>query len=147
MRIATRFRGGLIKLGQVASLRLDVLPREVTDELARLQDRVAAHPFAEVAAQIERELGRPPEALFAELASEPLAAASLGTRLSSGKFVCRALLPPIWLALHSAQAAQRYKGCCATLWLSRVYWVFQPQRPLVQLFRSITDWPAASPLR
>src|SRR5512134_2656959 len=37
---AMRFRGGLIKLGQVASLRVDVVPEAITDELARLQDRV-----------------------------------------------------------------------------------------------------------
>ena len=49
VRVATRFRGGLIKLGQVASLRVDLLPERVTEELARLQDRVAPHPFAEIA--------------------------------------------------------------------------------------------------
>src|SRR2546428_2094060 len=54
---ATRFRGGLIKLGQVASLRVEVLPDAITRELARLQDRGAPHPFAEIAARIEREYG------------------------------------------------------------------------------------------
>ena len=33
VRIATRFRGGLIKLGQVASLRVDVIPESITAEL------------------------------------------------------------------------------------------------------------------
>ena len=33
---ATRYRGGLIKLGQVASLRIDVLPASVTEPLAQL---------------------------------------------------------------------------------------------------------------
>src|SRR2546428_3130383 len=47
---ATRFRGGLIKLGQVASLRLQVLPDAITRELARLQDPVAPHPFPEISA-------------------------------------------------------------------------------------------------
>jgi ubiquinone biosynthesis protein len=75
---ATRFRGGLIKLGQVASLRLEVLPDAITGELARLQDRVAPHPFAEITARIEREYGVPWSERFAELAREPIAAASLG---------------------------------------------------------------------
>src|SRR4030095_2450337 len=44
----TRFRGGLIKLGQVASLRLEVLPEAITKELSRLQDRGASPPFAEI---------------------------------------------------------------------------------------------------
>src|SRR5438552_3608189 len=56
---ATRFRGGLIKLGQVASLRLEVLPDAITQELTRLQDRVAPHPFEEIVARIEREYGVP----------------------------------------------------------------------------------------
>ena len=46
VRIAVAHKGGLIKLGQVASLRVDVLPEEVSAELAKLQDRVDAHPLA-----------------------------------------------------------------------------------------------------
>jgi hypothetical protein len=75
---ATRFRGGLIKLGQVASLRLEVLPEAITKELSRLQDRVAPHPFAEITARIEHEYGVPWPERLADLASEPIAAASLG---------------------------------------------------------------------
>src|SRR5258705_9141442 len=75
---ATRFRGGLIKLGQVASLRLEVLPDAITRELAHLQDRVAPHPFAEITARIEREYGVPWSARVADLAPLPIAAASLG---------------------------------------------------------------------
>src|SRR4030095_13422959 len=51
---ATRFRGGLIKLGQVASLRLEVLPDAITRELARLEDRVAPHPVDKIAARPQR---------------------------------------------------------------------------------------------
>ncbi|MFP8877950.1 MAG: AarF/UbiB family protein [Myxococcota bacterium] len=76
--VATRFRGGLIKIGQIASLRIDIVADEVTDELARLQDRVEPHPFSEIAEQLERELGTPVEALFAHFEREPIAAASLG---------------------------------------------------------------------
>ncbi len=78
VRIATRFRGGLIKVGQVASLRIDVVPEEVTDELAKLQDQVEPHPFEEVALQIRHELGRPVEAVFAHFERQPIASASLG---------------------------------------------------------------------
>ena len=75
---ATRFRGGLIKLGQVASLRVDVVPEAVTDELARLQDRVEPHAFAEIRAQLEHELAAPLATRFEEFTEEPLASASLG---------------------------------------------------------------------
>ena len=76
--VATRFRGGLIKLGQVASLRVDVIPEPITDELARLQDRVAPHPWEEIAEQIRRELGGSWDRHFAAFEREPLASASLG---------------------------------------------------------------------
>ncbi len=75
---ATRLRGGLIKIGQVASLRVDVMPDGVTDELARLQDRVEPHPFAEIAARVEAELGAPIGEQFEAFEPVPLAAASLG---------------------------------------------------------------------
>ncbi len=78
VRIATRFRGGLIKLGQVASLRVDVIPESITAELVRLQDRVPPQPIEPILAALERELGRPAGEVFAEFESEPIAAASLG---------------------------------------------------------------------
>jgi predicted unusual protein kinase regulating ubiquinone biosynthesis (AarF/ABC1/UbiB family) len=78
VRIATRFRGGLIKLGQVASLRVEVLPEAITDELAKLRDRVESHPYEEIAAQIEHELGAPIPQFFRSFEHSPIAAASLG---------------------------------------------------------------------
>jgi len=78
VRIACEFRGGLIKLGQVASLRIDVIPDAMTEELVRLQDRVPPHPYPEIAYQIERELGRSPRELFAAFDETPVASASLG---------------------------------------------------------------------
>jgi ubiquinone biosynthesis protein len=78
VRVATRFRGGLIKLGQVASLRVEVLPEAVTEELAKLRDRVEPHPFVEIEAQLESELCAPPAVCFQRFEPIPIAAASLG---------------------------------------------------------------------
>jgi ubiquinone biosynthesis protein len=96
--VAVRFKGGLIKIGQVASLRVDVLPSEVSAELARLQDRVDPHPFAEVEAQIVHELGAPIASCFAAFEREPIASASLGqvhaARLPDGRKVAVKVLYP-----------------------------------------------------
>ncbi len=95
---ATRLRGGLIKIGQVASLRVDVMPDGVTDELARLQDRVEPHPFAEIAARVEAELGAPIGERFEAFEPVPLAAASLGqvhrARAKDGRDLAVKVLTP-----------------------------------------------------
>ena len=67
-----------IKLGQVLSLRADLLPREFVRELALLQDQVPPGSFEQARAVLERELGRPPEQLFGSIDPRPLASASLG---------------------------------------------------------------------
>ncbi len=84
-RIAVAFRalavemgGVLIKVGQFLSSRLDVLPVEVTAELADLQDEVPAEDFADIRRVIETELGAPLLTKFTRFDEIPLAAASLG---------------------------------------------------------------------
>ncbi|GEL95025.1 ABC1 kinase family protein [Cellulomonas composti] len=76
--LAIRMGGVMIKIGQFLSSRLDVLPREITAELADLQDEVPAVPFDAIAALAEQELGAPLAELFADVSPTPLAAASLG---------------------------------------------------------------------
>ena len=84
-RLARRFHtlavelGGLmIKVGQFMSSRLDVLPPEITTELAGLQDEVPPVPFAQIRASAESELGMSLEQAYATFDPEPVAAASLG---------------------------------------------------------------------
>lgn len=84
-RIAQRFHalavdlGGLmIKVGQYLSSRLDVLPPEITRELAGLQDEVPPVPFDAIRRLAEAELGVPLERAYAWFDPTPLAAASLG---------------------------------------------------------------------
>ncbi len=83
--MATRYRalanelgGLLIKVGQFLSARVDVLPEEITSELAALQDEVRAESFADIRRVVESELGDSLAARFAEFDETPLAAASLG---------------------------------------------------------------------
>lgn len=83
-RMSRRFRevaiemgGVMIKLGQFLSARVDVLPPEVTEELAGLQDEVPPVPFGEIELVLTEELGDI-NAHFTHFWASPLAAASLG---------------------------------------------------------------------
>ena len=79
------------KLGQVLSTRPDLLPPEVVEELATLQDRVQPLAEAEVVAVMEEELGVPWEDVFAEIDPQPMAAGTIaqvhGARLETGERV------------------------------------------------------------
>lgn len=90
-RLAVRFGGVLIKLGQFLSIRVDVLPADVTVELRGLQDEVPAETFEDVRAVIEAEFHRPLAEVFPWVKPEPEAAASLAqvhrARLTSGEEV------------------------------------------------------------
>ncbi|MBZ0300823.1 MAG: AarF/ABC1/UbiB kinase family protein [Anaerolineae bacterium] len=69
--------GVMIKLGQFISTRVDMLPPEVTQELAGLQDEVPSVPFDQIRAVIEADLG-PIAERFVWMDETPVAAASLG---------------------------------------------------------------------
>lgn len=77
-KLAIRLGGLMIKTGQVLSTRLDILPPEITKELAELQDAVPAVDFAAIRAVAEAELGATLESKYAWFDPTPLAAASLG---------------------------------------------------------------------
>ncbi len=66
-----------IKFGQILSLRVDLLPRPLIDELQKLQDEVAAVDFEEIREVVEDSLGGPLENVFSVFEPTPLAAASL----------------------------------------------------------------------
>jgi ubiquinone biosynthesis protein len=66
-----------VKFGQVVSTRRDLLPGDIADELAKLQDRVPPFPGEAAKARIEAALGRPVADLFRDFDVAPLAAASI----------------------------------------------------------------------
>lgn len=67
-----------VKIGQIASTRPDLLPKELIHELAKLQESVPPFPFEIVRRQIYDSLGAHIEDLFLEFSQKPLAAASIG---------------------------------------------------------------------
>jgi ubiquinone biosynthesis protein len=66
-----------VKFGQVLSTRRDLLPADVADELARLQDRVPPFHSSIAIASIERAFRRPVDTIFASFEREPVASASI----------------------------------------------------------------------
>lgn len=66
-----------IKMGQVLSLRADLVGEEISNELAKLQSDVAPFPYVEARQIITEELKQPPDAVFQSIEKNPVASASL----------------------------------------------------------------------
>lgn len=84
-------RGAFMKLTQILSMRDDLFPTEALDVLSVVQSSVPPMEPPLIRERIQRELGAPPEKLFAQFEPEAFAAASLGqvhrARLFSGEEV------------------------------------------------------------
>jgi ubiquinone biosynthesis protein len=99
LRLALERLGPIfVKFGQVLSTRRDLLPPDIADELARLQDRVPPFDSALAAREITRALGAPPEELFANFSRDPIASASIAqvhlATLKDGREVAVKVLRP-----------------------------------------------------
>src|SRR5215510_4800191 len=70
--------GSFLKLGQIMSLQVDLLPKEYCDALLSLLDRVPTSPREEISAVFVAEFGRPPEELYSEFDHVAMASASIG---------------------------------------------------------------------
>ena len=75
-----------IKLGQLLSIRPDLLPPNYLLELEKLQEQVTPVSFDKIKEIIESELQQPLSAVFAELEPDPIAAASIG-QVHSGRLL------------------------------------------------------------
>lgn len=78
LRLAIEALGPVsIKFGQLLSTRRDLLPDDIADELAKLQDEVPAFDSSEARALIETALGITVDEAFNTFSDQPLAAASV----------------------------------------------------------------------
>ena len=66
-----------VKFGQILSTRRDLLPPDIADELAKLQDQVPPFSSKLAIALIEEALGAPVTTIFAEFNAQPMASASV----------------------------------------------------------------------
>jgi len=78
LRLALQELGPVyVKFGQILSTRRDLLPLDIADELALLQDQVPPFPGEEARDIIEKALGEPVDTIFASFDTQPLASASI----------------------------------------------------------------------
>ena len=78
IRLALQELGPIfVKFGQILSTRRDLLPRDIADELAKLQDQVEPFPGPQARDMVEQAYGKPISEMFAQFETEPLASASI----------------------------------------------------------------------
>ena len=99
LRLALEELGPIfVKFGQALSTRRDLLPADIADELAKLQDNVPPFPGAIARAMIESSYGAPLDTRLREFQETPLAAASIAqvhaARLADGREVIVKVLRP-----------------------------------------------------
>jgi ubiquinone biosynthesis protein len=87
-----------VKFGQAISTRRDLLPPDIADELAKLQDAVPPFPAEQAKAIIEGAYEQPVDAVFERFDEQPLAAASIAqvhtAKLKAGTEVIVKVLRP-----------------------------------------------------
>src|SRR3989344_4918426 len=99
LRLALEELGPIfVKFGQVLSTRRDLLPLDIADELAKLQDQVPPFVSELAVAEIEKSLGKKVEALFKTFERDPIASASIAqvhfAMLHDGREVAVKVLRP-----------------------------------------------------
>jgi predicted unusual protein kinase regulating ubiquinone biosynthesis (AarF/ABC1/UbiB family) len=121
---ALRMQGVIIKMCQAVATRSDVFPPEFVDRLKQCHDAVPPRPWPVVAEAVERELGKPIDAVFAAFAERPLASASLAqvhaARLADGREVAVKVQYPDIEKIVRTDLANMRRAC-------RIYEFFDPQ--------------------
>jgi ubiquinone biosynthesis protein len=110
-----------VKFGQVLSTRRDLLPPDIADELAKLQDRVPPFPAADVMATLHRAYGRPAASVFASFDAAPIASASVAqvhlANLPDGTEVAVKVLRPGIAKVIAGDLALLHAGATLIEWL------------------------------
>ena len=101
LRLALQSLGPVfVKFGQLLSVRPDLIPEDVAQELSQMQDKVPPFPWEQVQATLARAYGRPHDQVFKFFDSVPVASASVAqvhfATLPDGREVaCKILRPGI----------------------------------------------------
>ncbi|MFC1723783.1 ABC1 kinase family protein [Nanoarchaeota archaeon] len=100
LKIFEEIDGSFLKLGQLLSIRSDLIPIEYAQALSELQDHVKPFPGSEAKKIIEKEFNKPINKIFKDFQTEPIASASIGqvhkaTLLDNTKVVVKVQRPDI----------------------------------------------------
>ena len=124
LRLALEALGPLfIKFGQMLSTRRDLLPADIADELAKLQDQVPPFPSEQAIAELERVYGKKVSEVFTSFDVEPVASASvaqvhLATLPDGREAAVKILRPNIHIVIANDIALlDTAAGLLETLWI------------------------------
>jgi len=110
-----------VKFGQILSTRRDLLPPDIADELAKLQDRVPPFPAEDVMAILQRVYGKPAGQVFRDFSSLPVASASVAqvhlAALPDGTEVAVKVLRPGIATVIDKDLALLHTGATLMEWL------------------------------
>jgi ubiquinone biosynthesis protein len=125
-----------IKLGQILSLREDLLPKAITDELKNLLDRLPVVTFERFKELIEADLKRPVDTIFRWIDPKPLGSASLAqtqrARLLTGeRVVLKVLKPGVRQMVQTDTKLLRLVGRVLQIFAAR----YQPARLIAEFSR------------
>jgi ubiquinone biosynthesis protein len=125
-----------IKLGQILSLREDILPKSITNELKHLLDRLPVVAFERFRGIVQDDLKRPLDTIFRWIDPKPLGSASLAqthrARLRTGeRVVLKVLKPGVRQTVETDTKLLRLLGRVLQLFLSR----YQPARLIDEFSR------------
>lgn len=99
LRLALESLGPIfVKFGQMLSTRRDLIPLDIADQLAKLQDRVPPFSYAEVEPRLIKAYGKPVAEVFVDFDPTPVASASVAqvhfAKLPDGRAVAVKILRP-----------------------------------------------------
>ncbi len=100
-----QLKGAAMKMGQMASMAADLLPKEIADALQSLQREAPPVDFSVIEAQIQAEFDQPLARLFDDFEPVPFAAASIGqvhrARVDGRDVICKVQYPGVDAAVNS----------------------------------------------
>ena len=144
LRLALESLGPIfVKFGQMLSTRRDLMPTDIADELARLQDRVPPFPSAQAIAILETAYGKPLHEVFKSFDEVPIASASVAqvhfAVLPDGRDVAVKILRPGITGIITHDVALLKVGADLMEWLWAEGHRLKPRQVIEEFEKHLAD--------